>query len=28
VVSMDWLDTHEAIFNYKMKRSSLVDDEG
>jgi hypothetical protein len=25
---MDWLESHEAIFNCKMKRLSLVDDEG
>jgi hypothetical protein len=28
VISMDWLETHEAILNCKMKRLSLVDDEG
>jgi hypothetical protein len=28
VIGMDWLETHEAILNCKMKRLSLVDDEG
>jgi hypothetical protein len=28
VISMDWLESHEAILNCKMKRLSLVDDEG
>jgi hypothetical protein len=28
VISMDWLELHEAILNYKTKRLSLVDDEG
>jgi hypothetical protein len=28
VIGMDWLESHEAIRNYKTKRSSLVDDEG
>jgi hypothetical protein len=28
VISMDWLESHEAILNYKMKQLSLVDDEG
>jgi hypothetical protein len=28
VIGMDWLEMHEAILNYKMKRLSLVDDEG
>jgi hypothetical protein len=28
VIGMDWLESHEAILNYKMKRLSLVDDEG
>jgi hypothetical protein len=28
VISMDWLELHEAILNYKMKQLSLVDDEG
>jgi hypothetical protein len=28
VISMDWLESHEATLNYKMKRLSLVDDEG
>ena len=27
VIGMDWLETHEAILNYKTKRLSLVDDE-
>jgi hypothetical protein len=25
---MDWLESHEVILNYKMKRLILVDDEG
>ena len=28
VIGMDLLETHEAILNCKMKRLSLVDDEG
>ena len=28
VIGKDWLETHEAILNCKMKRLSLVDDEG
>jgi hypothetical protein len=28
VIGMDWLESHEAILNRKMKRLSLVDDEG
>jgi len=28
VISMDWLESHEAILNCKMKQLSLVDDEG
>ena len=28
VIGMDWLESHEAIFNCKTKRLSLVDDEG
>jgi hypothetical protein len=28
VIGMDWLETHEAILNCKMKRLILVDDEG
>jgi hypothetical protein len=28
VIGMDWLESHEAILNCKMKRLSLVDDEG
>ena len=28
VISMDWLGSHEAILNCKMKWLSLVDDEG
>jgi hypothetical protein len=28
VIDMDWLETHEAILNCKMKRLSLVVDEG
>jgi hypothetical protein len=28
VIGRDWLETHEAILNCKMKRLSLVDDEG
>ena len=28
VIGMDWLESHEVILNYKMKRLSLVDDEG
>jgi hypothetical protein len=28
VIGMDWLETHEAILNCKMKWLSLVDDEG
>jgi hypothetical protein len=28
VIGMDWLETHEAILNYKMKWLSLVDEEG
>jgi hypothetical protein len=28
VIGMDWLEMHEAILNCKMKRLSLVDDEG
>ena len=28
VINMDWLESHEAILNCKMKRLSLVDDEG
>jgi hypothetical protein len=28
VISMDWLESHEAILNYKMKQLILVDDEG
>jgi hypothetical protein len=27
-IGMDWLETHEVILNCKMKRLSLVDDEG
>jgi hypothetical protein len=27
-ISMDWLETHEAILNCKTKRLSMVDDEG
>jgi hypothetical protein len=28
VIGMDWLESHEAILNCKMKCLSLVDDEG
>jgi hypothetical protein len=28
MIGMDWLESHEAILNCKMKRLSLVDDEG
>ena len=28
VIGMDWLESHEAILNYKTKQLSLVDDEG
>jgi hypothetical protein len=28
VISMDWLESHEAILNCKTKWLSLVDDEG
>jgi hypothetical protein len=28
VIGMDWLESHEAILNCKMKWISLVDDEG
>jgi hypothetical protein len=28
VISMDWLESHEVILNYKTKWLSLVDDEG
>jgi hypothetical protein len=28
VIGMDWLESHEAILNCKMKWLSLVDDEG
>ena len=28
VIGMNWLEMHEAILNCKMKRLSLVDDEG
>jgi hypothetical protein len=28
MIGMDWLETHEEILNCKMKRLSLVDDEG
>jgi hypothetical protein len=28
IIGMDWLESHEVILNYKMKRLSLVDDEG
>jgi hypothetical protein len=28
VIDMDWLESHEAILNYKTKRLILVDDEG
>jgi hypothetical protein len=28
VISMDWLESHEAILNCKMNWLSLVDDEG
>jgi hypothetical protein len=28
VISMDWLESHEAILNCNMKRLSVVDDEG
>jgi hypothetical protein len=28
VIGMDWLESHEAILNYKTKWLSLVDDEG
>jgi hypothetical protein len=28
VIGMDWLESHEAILNCKMKQLSLVDDEG
>jgi hypothetical protein len=28
VINMEWLESHEAILNCKMKRLSLVDDEG
>ena len=27
VIGMDWLESHEAILNCKMKQLSLVDDE-
>jgi hypothetical protein len=27
VIGMDWMESHEAILNCKMKRLSLVDDE-
>jgi hypothetical protein len=28
IIGMDWLESHEAILNYKMKQLILVDDEG
>jgi hypothetical protein len=28
VIGMDWLESHDAILNYKMKRLSLIDDLG
>jgi hypothetical protein len=28
LIGMDWLESHDAILNYKMKRLSLSDDEG
>ena len=28
VIGMDWLESHKAILNYKMKQLSLVIDEG
>jgi hypothetical protein len=28
VIDMDWLESHEAILNYKMKWLIFVDDEG
>jgi hypothetical protein len=28
VIDMDWLESHDAILDWKMKRLSLVDDEG
>jgi hypothetical protein len=28
MIDMDWLESHEAILNCKMKRLSLVNDEG
>ena len=28
VIGMNWLESHEAILNYKTKWLSLVDDEG
>jgi hypothetical protein len=28
VIGMDWLESHDVILNYKMKRLSLIDDEG
>jgi hypothetical protein len=28
MIGMDWLESHEAILNYKMKQLSLFDEEG
>jgi hypothetical protein len=28
MINMDWLESHDAIINYKRKRLSLTDDEG
>jgi hypothetical protein len=28
MIGMDWLESHEAILNCKMKWLSLIDDEG
>jgi hypothetical protein len=28
MIGMDWLESHDVILNCKMKRLSLVDDEG
>jgi hypothetical protein len=28
MIDMDWLESHDEILNYNMKRLSLIDDEG
>jgi hypothetical protein len=28
IIGMDWLESHDAILNYKTKRLSLTDNEG